>query len=92
MEFSLEKISSIFHVICKLHNICMDWWIMKHPSAARLGRFSDFSDVEPPPFSDDGYLWECFDITVGLDDVCDQPTDALGMDQLMIQYDRLNEQ
>jgi hypothetical protein len=92
MEFSLEKIPTIFHVICKLHNICMDWWIMKHPTAPHLGRFSDFSDVEAPPFSDDGYLWESFDITVGLDDVGDQPTDELVTDWLMNQYDRLNEQ
>jgi hypothetical protein len=24
MEFSLEKVPTIFHVICKLHNVCMD--------------------------------------------------------------------
>ena len=92
MEFSLEKIPTIFQVICKLHNICMDRWIMKHPTAAHLGRFSDCSDVEAPPFSDDGYLWECFDITVGLNDVCDQPTDEVVMDWLTNRYDRLNEQ
>ncbi len=70
----------------------MDRWILKHPTAAHLGRFSHFSDVEAPPCSDDGYLWESFDITVGLDDVGDQPTDELVMDRLMNRYDRLNEQ
>jgi hypothetical protein len=29
-----------------------------HPKAARLGHFSDFSDVEAPPFSSDEYLWD----------------------------------
>jgi hypothetical protein len=28
-----------------------------------------------PPFSDDKNLWNTFDITVGLDDRFDQPTD-----------------
>ncbi len=65
---------------------------MKHMTAAHLGRYSVFSDVEAPPFSDDGYLWECFDITVRLDDVGDQPTDEVVMDQLTNWYDRLNEQ
>jgi hypothetical protein len=66
MEFSLEKVPTIFCVICKLHNVCIDWWTMNYHTSASLGRFSDFSDVEAPPFSDDGYLWERFDITVGL--------------------------
>ncbi len=79
---SLQKVPTIFCVICILHNICMDRWIMKHMTAAHLGRFSGFSDVEAPPFSDDGYLWECFDITVRLDDVGDQPIDEVVMDQL----------
>ncbi len=70
----------------------MDRWIMKHPTAACQGRFSDISDVEEPPFCDDCYLWECFDITVGLDDVGDQPTDEVVMDLLTNRYDRLNEQ
>jgi len=61
MEFSLVKIPTIFHVI---HNVCMDWWLMNHHTSASLGTFSDFSDVEAPPFSDDGYLWESFDIIV----------------------------
>jgi hypothetical protein len=59
------------------NNVCLDWWIMNHHISASLGRFSDFSDVGAPPFSDDGYLWESFDITVGLDDAGDQPSDEV---------------
>jgi hypothetical protein len=92
MEFSLEKVPTIFRVICKLHNICMDRWTMNHNTSASLGRFSDFSDVEAPPFSDDGYLWESFDITVGLDDAGDQPTDEVVLGRLTNQYNRLNDQ
>jgi hypothetical protein len=77
MEFSLEKAPTIFHVICKLHNVCMDRWLMNHHTFASLGTFSDFSDVEAPPFSDNGYLLESFDITVELDDTGDQPTDEV---------------
>ncbi len=53
----------------------MDRWTMNHNTSASLGRFSDVSDVEAPPFGDDEYLWERFDIAVGLDDARDQPTD-----------------
>jgi hypothetical protein len=77
IDFFLEKVPTIFHLICKLHNVCLDWWIMNHHISASLGRFSDFSDVGAPPFSDDGYLWESFDITVGLDDAGDQPSDEV---------------
>jgi len=31
MEFSLEKAPTIFHVICKLHNVCMDRWLRLNP-------------------------------------------------------------
>jgi hypothetical protein len=57
-----------------------------------LGRLSDFSDVEALPFSDDSYLWESFDITVGLDDVGDQPSEKVVLRQLTKQYNRLNDQ
>ncbi len=50
-EFSLDKVPTIFHVICKLHYVCMDRWTMNHHTSASLGWFSDFSDVEAPPFS-----------------------------------------
>jgi len=92
MKFSLEKVTTIFCVICKLHNVCMDQWQMNHHTFASLGRFSDFSDVEAPPFSDNGYLWESFDITVGLDDAGDQPTDEVVLGQLTNQCNRLNDQ
>jgi hypothetical protein len=57
---------------------------VKHPTDSYLGRFSDFSDVEAPPFSDDGLLWEWCDLTVGLDKTGDQPTDEVVMTWLMI--------
>jgi hypothetical protein len=40
--------------------------------------------LKAPPFSDDGYLWENFDITVGLDDAGDQPSDKVVLRQLTI--------
>jgi hypothetical protein len=88
----LEKVPTIFLVICKLHNVCMDWWTVNHHTSASLGRFSDFSDVEAPPFSDNGYLCESFDIKVGLDDAGDQPNDEVVLRWLTNQYNRLNDQ
>ncbi len=84
MEFSLEKVPTIFHVICKLHNVCMDQQTLNHHTFASPGRLSYFSDLKAPPFSDDGYLWENFDITVGLDDAGDQPSDKVVLRQLTI--------
>jgi hypothetical protein len=58
---------------------------MSHHTSDFLGRFSDFSDVvEVPPFSDDGNLWESFDITVGLDDAGDQLSDEVVLRRLKI--------
>jgi len=39
-------------------------------------------DAEAPPFGDDENLWNTFDITVGLDDSYDQPTDDDIQEQL----------
>jgi hypothetical protein len=77
MEFSLEKVPTIFRAVCKLHKVCMDRWTMNHHASASFGRFSDFSNVEALPFSDDGYLRESFDFTVGLDDAGDQSSDKV---------------
>jgi hypothetical protein len=46
----------------------MDSWLRKNPHGVLL-------DVEAPLFGDDENLWNTFDITVGLDDSYDQPTD-----------------
>ena len=68
IKFQVNKVPTIFCIIYKLHNICMDSWLWKNPWGALL-------DAEVPPFSDDKNLWNTFDITVGLDDRFDQPTD-----------------
>jgi hypothetical protein len=68
MEIHFGKVPTIFHVICKLDNICMDSWLQKNPRGVLL-------DADAPPFGDDENLWNTFDITIGLDDSYDQPTD-----------------
>jgi len=65
---------------------------MNHHTSASFGTFSDFSALEAPPFSDDAYLWDSFDITVRLDDAGDQPTDEVVLGRLTNQYNRLNDQ
>jgi hypothetical protein len=70
----------------------MDRWLMNHHTSVSFDTLSDVSDVEAPPFIDDAYLWDSFDITVRLDDAGDQPTDEVVLGQLTNQYNRLNDQ
>jgi len=81
IEYSLVKVPMIFRVMCKLHNLCMDHWMMNNPTSTRLGNYPGSS-----PFSGDTNLWESFDISVGLDDVFEQPTD-----DILIEYERLGD-
>jgi hypothetical protein len=69
MEYHINKIPTIFHVLCKLHNICMDCWLLNNPTDAWLCRFSS---AEAVAFSNDDFSWSTFDISVGLDDSFDQ--------------------
>mmetsp|Transcript_3838 Transcript_3838/g.5704 ORF Transcript_3838/g.5704 Transcript_3838/m.5704 type:complete len:107 (+) Transcript_3838:824-1144(+) len=72
LEYCYSKVPTIFRVICKLHhNMCMDRWMINNPGGARLGILTSNDCMQ---FSDDSYLWETFDISVGLDDVFEQPT------------------
>jgi hypothetical protein len=59
----------------------MDHWMMNNPTSTRLGNYPGSS-----PFSGDTNLWESFDISVGLDDVFEQPTD-----DILIEYERLGD-
>jgi len=45
--------------------------MINNPGGARLGILTSNDCMQ---FSDDSYLWETFDISVGLDDVFEQPT------------------
>jgi hypothetical protein len=74
MEYDVNKVPTIFRVLCKLHNICMDCWLLINPTDARLHRFSSAKAV---PFSNDNYLWRMFDISVGLYDSFDLPLDEI---------------
>ena len=86
LEYDYSKIPTIFRVLCKLHNICMDRWMINNPEQARLGKFSSADGIE---FSDDSNLWSTFDITVGLDDVFEQPTDEAVIQHLQNRYTKL---
>ncbi len=88
LEFHVSKVPTIFRVICKLHNICMDHWMLKSTSGGNLGTLLD---AEAPPFSDDDNLWNRFDTTVGLDDSFDQPADNDVLEHLENRYHRLGE-
>jgi len=86
MEYHVSNVPTIFRVICKLHNMCMDCWMLNHPARACLGNFPDTL-----PFSNDLNLWETFDIQVGLDDVFEQQTDEAVIQQLQNRYGRLGD-
>ncbi len=32
LEYNLAKVPTIFRVMCKLHNLCMDRWMMNNPA------------------------------------------------------------
>ncbi len=64
LEYNLAKIPTIIRVRCKLHNLCMDRWMMNNPAGACLGNYPSRE-----LFSSDSNLWDSFNITVGLDDV-----------------------
>jgi len=84
MEIHFGKVPTVFRVICKLHNICMDSWLRKNPRGILL-------DAEAPPFGDDENLWNTFDITVGLDDSYDQPTDDDIQERLENNFNNLSD-
>jgi hypothetical protein len=86
IEHEVSKVPTIFRVICKIHNICIDCWMLNNPAAARLGNYP--GDM---PFSNDNNLWETFDITTGLDDVFEQPSDEEIIERLQNHYARLGE-
>jgi len=86
MEYHVSKVPTIFRVVCKLHNMCMDCWMLNNPARAHLGNFP-----HTLPFSNDVNLWETFGIQVGLNDVFEQPTDEAVIQQLQNRYGRLGE-
>jgi len=86
IEYSLVKVPTIFRAMCKLHNLCMDRWMMNNPTSAQLGNYPGSS-----PFSGDTNLWESFDISVGLDDVFEQPTDDIIIERLENRNERLGD-
>jgi hypothetical protein len=53
MEYNLTKVLTIFRVICKLHNLCMDCWMTNNPSGARLSNYPNST-----MFSNDSHLWD----------------------------------
>jgi hypothetical protein len=64
----------------------MDQWMMNNPSGACLGNYPSSE-----PFSSDRNLWDSFDITVGLDDVSEQPADEVIMERLGNRYKSLGD-
>jgi hypothetical protein len=60
--------------------------MMDNPTAARLGNYPGST-----PFSNDSNLWNTFDISVGLDDVFEQPIDDVIMERLQNRYERLGD-
>ena len=86
IEYHVTKVPTIFQAICKLHNLCLDWWMIDNPSAACLGNYPGST-----AFSSDSNLWNTFDTNVGLDDVFEQPSDEVIMERLQNRYERLGD-
>jgi hypothetical protein len=86
IEYDIAKVPTIFRVTCKIHHIGMDHWMINNPATARLGNYPGSA-----PFSDDSNLWESFDVSVGLDDVFEQPSDEEIIERLQNRYTRLGE-
>jgi hypothetical protein len=60
--------------------------MINNPAAAWLGNYPGSA-----PFSDDSNLWDSFDISVGLDDVYEQPSDEEIIERLQNRYTMLGE-
>jgi hypothetical protein len=60
--------------------------MINDPAAAWLGKYPGST-----PFIDDSNSWESFDMTVGLDDMFEQPSDEEIIDRLQNRYARLGE-
>jgi hypothetical protein len=75
VELDVCKVPTLFRVLCKLHNLCTDHWIIE----------------EILPFSRDSNLLRAFDITVGLDDVGYQPTNEEVTERLSNKYEQLSQ-
>jgi hypothetical protein len=88
IQYDVNKVPTIFHVLCKLHNICMDCWLLSNPTDARLHRLSS---AEAIPFSNDDYLWSTFDVSVGLGDSFGLPSDDEIIGHLENRYQKLND-
>jgi hypothetical protein len=79
LEYHFSKRPTIFRILSRLHNMCMDCWMIMNPEGARLGKFTSTDRME---FSNNAHLWKIFDITVGIDDMFEQPTDEAVMQRL----------
>ena len=86
IEYQVTKVPMIFRAICKLHNLCLDRWMIDSPSAARLGNYPGAT-----AFSSDSNLWNTFDISVGLDDVFEQPSDEVIKERIQNRFERLGD-
>jgi hypothetical protein len=86
IEFEVAKVPTLFRVLCKLHNICMDRFMLNHPTIAKLGRGTEAASMEAPPFSGDVDVMSHLDIRFGLDDVGNQPLDEEVIERLENRY------
>ena len=85
IELDVNKVPTLFQVICKLKNICMDQWLMNNPVDAWVGRFTKANAL---PNSADDNFWSTFDISVGLNDGFEVPSYEAVVERLENQYDR----
>jgi DDE superfamily endonuclease len=74
IEIDMLKVLTIFRVMCKLHNFCIDRFMQENPVA------DAHFNVQPVeanilPLGNDEILFRTFDVTRGLVDVGEQPTD-----------------
>ena len=60
--------------------------MINNPAGARLRKFASADGMQ---FSNDAHLFDTFDITVGLDDVFEQPSDEAVTERLQNRYVKL---
>ena len=88
LAYHSSKVPTIFRVMCKLLNMCMDRWMIYNPTAAHLSNFTADDGI---PFCADCHLWDTLDICVGLDDVFEQPTYEAVIQRLQDRYHKLGD-
>jgi hypothetical protein len=74
IEYDVKKAQTLFHVMCKIHNICIECYIMNNPGNKDTTVMLQDLSENIVDFSNDNSLWLGWNVELDLADVGEQPT------------------